>query len=54
MSEGVEHALEYMAAGLLFCIAVVMLFRLYGAFMQQAEKIGKEPERLILFEWEET
>lgn len=50
MTEGVEHALEHVFAGVLFCIAVTMLLWLHGMFMQQVQSAGKEPERLILFE----
>ena len=50
MTEGTEHMLEYVVSGVLFCMAIALLLRLHGAFMQQAEVIGNVPERVILFE----
>lgn len=50
MTEGTEHSLEYVVSGLLFCMAIVILLWLHGAFMQQAKEIGNTPERVILFE----
>ena len=52
MTEGMEHALEYAVAGVLFCMAIAMLLWLHGAFVQQMQVLGREPERLILFERE--
>ena len=52
MSDGTEHALEYAVAGVLFCMAIGVLLWLHGAFMQQVQATGNEPERLILFETE--
>lgn len=50
MTEETEHALEFVFAGVLFCMAIVGLMRLHGAFMHQIHTIGTVPERLILFE----
>lgn len=50
MTDGTEQALEYVAGGILFCIAVSMLLWLNTAFLQQMEVLGRAPERLILFE----
>ena len=50
MTEGIEHALEYVVAGAIFCMAIAMLLLLHAAFVSQAKTIGKTPERVILFE----
>ena len=50
MTEGTEHALEYVVSGVLFCMAIAVLLWLHGAFMLQARTIGDTPERVILFE----
>lgn len=52
MTEGMEHAFEYVTAGILFCMAVAMLLWLHGAFLQQLQVVGKAPERLIMLEQE--
>lgn len=50
MAEEIGQAVETIAAAILFCIAVTMLFLLHTALQQQAEGFGKMPEQLILFE----
>lgn len=50
MTEGTEHTLEHVFAGVLFCMGVTVMLWLHGIFMQQTQNLGKEPERLILFE----
>lgn len=50
MTEGVEQALETIAAGVFFCMAVTMLVLLHTAFLQQVSAFDTLPERLILFE----
>lgn len=52
MTEGIEHAIEIAAAGVLFCSAVTILLLLHTAFCKQTEVIGRMPERVILFEEE--
>ncbi len=53
MTEGTEHALEYMAAGILFCMGFIMLIWFHKAFVQQTHVLGNMPNRLILSEQEE-
>lgn len=50
MTEGTEHALEIAAAGILFCAAFAMLVLLHATVYRQAECMGWQPERLILYE----
>ncbi len=50
MTEGTEQALEYACSGVLFCMAVVILVWLHGAWMRQAQVMGNAPERVIMFE----
>ena len=50
MSESIEHALEHVVAGVLFCIAIAMLFWLHSTFLQQVQLTGRTSERLILTE----
>jgi len=50
MTEGIEHSLEFVFAGVLFCMSIAMLVWLHGAFMRQVQIIGRVPERLILLE----
>jgi len=50
MSESIEHALEHVLAGVLFCMAVVMLLWLHGTFVRQVQLTGKSTERLIMAE----
>lgn len=52
MTDGTEHALEYVLSGVLFCMALTMLLWLHGAFTKQTEVIGDTPDRIILFEQE--
>ena len=52
MTDGGEHALEYVVSGVLFCMAMAMLLWMHGAFMKQAEMVGHTPERMILYEQE--
>ncbi len=52
MTEGTEHAMEYMFSGVLFVMAFAMLLWLHGAFMKQIQTLGNTPDRLILFERE--
>ena len=52
MTEGIEHALEYVLGGVLFCMAIVILLQLHGAFLKQIHMLGRTPEQLILFEQE--
>ena len=52
MTDSTEHALEAVVAGSLFCMAIVVLLWLHGAFMQQIQRFGDFPERLILMECE--
>ena len=52
MTEGTEHALEYVVAAGMFCMAIAMLIWLHGAMIQQITMLGKEPECVILFERE--
>lgn len=53
MTESIEHALENMVAGVLFCTAIVMLIWLHGTFLKQVQLAGKTPERLIMAEQSE-
>ena len=53
MSESIEHALEHVMAGVLFCTAVAMMFWLHGMFLQQVRLIGRSSERLIMAEQSE-
>lgn len=53
MSESIENALEHMVAGVLFCVAIAMLFWLHGTFLYQVQLIGRSPERLIMSEQSE-
>lgn len=53
MSENIEQALEHVFAGILFCVALAMLFWQHGVFLQQTELTGKASERLILAEQSE-
>lgn len=50
MTEGTEHALEYMTAGVLFCMGLFMVLWLHKSFMQQVNMLGNMPKRTILFE----
>lgn len=52
MTEGAEHGMEAVFAGILFCMAVAVLLWLHGAFMGQISRLGDSPERLILTEYE--
>ena len=50
MTQGMEHTMEAIFAGIIFCMAVVVLLWLHGAFMGQIHRFGDVPERLILTE----
>ena len=50
MTEGTEQVLEYVASGVLFCMAIAMLLWIHGAFLKQVEEIGNVPDRVILYE----
>lgn len=50
MTESIEHALEYVLGSVLFCMAVILLLRLHGRFLEQMYIFGEQPEQLILFE----
>lgn len=50
MTEGTELAIETMAGGMLFCMALAVLLLLHTAFVKQVSTLGKTPEKLILFE----
>lgn len=50
MTEGTEHALEHIVGGILFGIAISMLLWFHGTAQGQLQVLGKEPERLILFQ----
>ena len=52
MTDGTEHALETVTAGVLFCMAIALLLGLHNAFVQQTKVLGTAPERLILLEQE--
>lgn len=53
MSESIEHALEHIAAGVLFCMAFAVLFLLHGVFLQQVQLTGRSSERFIMTEQSE-
>lgn len=53
MTESIEHALENMVAGVLFCAAIVMLIGLHSTFFKQVQLVGRTPERLIMAEQDE-
>ncbi|MBQ9767629.1 MAG: hypothetical protein IJW37_05970 [Lachnospiraceae bacterium] len=50
MTEGTEQAIETMAAGVLFCMAITMLLLLHTATCRQTAYLGRWPEQLVLFE----
>ncbi len=50
MTEGTELAIEQAAAGVMFCLAVSILFLLHTALWKQTEVMGTMPEQLVLFE----
>lgn len=54
MSESTERALEHMVAGMLFCMAIMMLLWLHSTFLKQIQQTGRQPERLILLEQSEA
>ena len=47
MTDGVEHALEYVVSGVLFCMAMAMLLWMHGAFMKQAEMLALEMDEFM-------
>lgn len=53
MSESIEHAMEYIVAGVLFCVAIAMLLLLHGMFLNQVRVTGKSSDRLIMIEQSE-
>lgn len=53
MSESIEHAMEYIVAGVLFCVAIAMLLLLHGMFLDQVRVTGKASDRLIMIEQSE-
>ncbi len=50
MTDSTEHGLEAILAGILLCMALIMLLGLHEAFLGQLRVTGREPSRLILFE----
>ena len=54
MSESTERALEHMMAGILFCMAILMLLWLHSTFLIRIQQTGRQPERLILAEQREA
>ena len=50
MTDSTERGLEAILAGILLCMALVMLLGLHEAFLAQLRVTGREPARLILFE----
>lgn len=53
MSESIEHGLEHTVAGVLFCMAIAMMFWLHSTFLQQVRMTGRSSERLIMVEQSE-
>lgn len=50
MTEGTEQAIETIAAGVLFCMAITMLLLLHTTVGRQTKHLGQLPEQLVLFE----
>lgn len=50
MAEGTEQAMEHIMGGILFCMAIALLLWFHTVAEEQLQMLGKEPERLILFE----
>lgn len=50
MTEGTEQVIEHIIGGVLFCIAIACLLWFHTVTEEQLQVVGKEPERLILFE----
>lgn len=50
MTEGTEHAIETIAASVLFCMAITMVLLVHDAVCRQTAYLGRRPEQLILLE----
>ena len=50
MTEGIEQAIEHIVGGILFGTALLLLLWFHAVTEEQLQMLGKEPERLILFE----